>query len=428
MKFSFIHIADIHLGRAFSSLSEYAFDNNAKQIYKNAVEISFNNFINYAVEQKVDFILISGDTFDNSENDFKSKLILKEGLKKLDAAGIKVFLICGNHDPVSVYNKTTFNFDENSNIKIIGVNTPKYGIFKVENYNNEQIAEIHAYSYAENHINENPLNFFTPSKTAENKTFNIGLLHCDLDADKKSPYIPVLTGELLSFNYDYWALGHIHIPSDENNIGYAGTIQGRNTKETGAHGFKHIIVENNKIVSNSLIAADTVRFQNININLSNTVDITSAYEVIQEKITEFIRQEKTENCKLFLLKLILEGNISFYPEITQDFCKTLADRTKEIFNNRIYISDIMNNTQPEIESEILCADDGIAGEIYRITVDENINDALNKAQADFKNLITQCNFSEEELIAFKKKITKSVKDKCLTLANRVYYNEDRTDV
>lgn len=164
MKFSFIHIADIHLGRAFSSLSEYAFDNNAKQIYKNAVEISFNNFINYAVEQKVDFILISGDTFDNSENDFKSKLILKEGLKKLDAAGIKVFLICGNHDPVSVYNKTTFNFDENSNIKIIGVNTPKYGSFKVENYNNEQIAEIHAYSYAENHINENPLNFFIPSK------------------------------------------------------------------------------------------------------------------------------------------------------------------------------------------------------------------------------------------------------------------------
>ena len=77
-----------------------------------------------------------------------------------------------------------------------------------------------------------------------------------------------LKTELEDFNYDYWALGHIHIPSrDNSNIVYPGTIQGRNTKETGAHGFKHIIVENNKIVSNSLIAMvkDTSLAANITV-------------------------------------------------------------------------------------------------------------------------------------------------------------------
>ena len=150
MAFSFIHISDIHLGRAFSNLSTYSFDESIKSLYENAVEVAFNNFINFAIEKNIDFVLISGDTFDNTAQDFKSKLILKEGLKKLDLAGIKVFLICGNHDPILAYNKITFNFDENSNIKIIGINTPEYGQFEVNDF-----AIIHAFSYKENHIKEN---------------------------------------------------------------------------------------------------------------------------------------------------------------------------------------------------------------------------------------------------------------------------------
>ena len=89
MNFSFIHAADIHLGRPFSNLSEI-------QTCKNAVEKAFNNLIDYALVKNVDFVLIAGDTFDSTEQDFESKLILKEGLKKLEAADIKVFIICGN--------------------------------------------------------------------------------------------------------------------------------------------------------------------------------------------------------------------------------------------------------------------------------------------------------------------------------------------
>ena len=127
MFFSFIHISDIHLGRPFSDLTKYSFDEKVKSVYNNAVEKAFNNFIDFALVKNIDFVLISGDTFDNNEQDFRSKLILKEGLKKLAAADIKVYIVCGNHDPVSAYNKNTFNFDDNSNIKIIGVNTPQYG-------------------------------------------------------------------------------------------------------------------------------------------------------------------------------------------------------------------------------------------------------------------------------------------------------------
>ena len=48
MGFSFLHIADIHLGRQFSGLSKYSCDEKVKSLYKKGVEQAFNKFINFA--------------------------------------------------------------------------------------------------------------------------------------------------------------------------------------------------------------------------------------------------------------------------------------------------------------------------------------------------------------------------------------------
>ena len=58
MSFSFIHLSDIHLGRPFSGLSEYSHAENKIDIYKSAVEKSLEKVFNFAVDKKVDFILI----------------------------------------------------------------------------------------------------------------------------------------------------------------------------------------------------------------------------------------------------------------------------------------------------------------------------------------------------------------------------------
>lgn len=426
MNFSFIHISDIHLGRAFSSDCECSFDTDVRRIYENAVEFSFNNFINFALEREVDFILISGDTFDGKEQDFRSKLILKEGLKKLDNAGIKVFLICGNHDPLTSFKEATFNFDTNSNIKIIGLNTQQYGKFTITDKDFNPLAIINAYSYKESHIKENPLIFFEPSDKNNNQIFSIGLLHCDLDADKTSPYAPVKSTDLLSYNYDYWALGHIHIPSNNQTISYAGTIQGRNTKETGAHGFKYISVENNRIKNISFIPIDTVRFENIDIDISITQDITQAYEIITDRISEFIEHEPYKTFKICLLKLTLVGIVNFYSDINQDFYKTVTERLKDSFNNYVYISDIINNTEPKTDADILIQDEGISGEIYRTVNDNNIESSVSDAFNEYINIIKQCNFSDEEIKDLKQKLIKNTKEKCFNIANSIYQSDERS--
>ena len=424
MFFSFIHISDIHLGRPFSDLTKFSFDEKIKSIYNNAVEKAFNNFIDFALVKNVDFVLISGDTFDNIEQDFRSKLILKEGLKKLAAADIKIYIVCGNHDPISAYNKNTFDFDENSNIKIIGVHTPQYGKFLVTDKNSNPQAIIHAYSFSDNHLEENPINYFEHPQNDEKILFNIGLLHCDLDGDKSSPYAPCSTNDLKTLNYDYWALGHIHIPSyDEETIQYSGTIQGRNNKETGPHGLKYIKVENNSIIKNSFIPIDIIRFENIDIDLSQANDITSAYNIIQEFILDFINRNNNLNCELFLLKLNLSGNICFYSDINEDFYNTLSERIKNDFNNKIYISEISNQTHPKTEEKILNDDDGISGEIYRTIDDNNLDSVIEKIEKDFKNILLQCNFTKTEYNEFKEEIKEYSKEECINLCNIIYYNE-----
>lgn len=427
MAFSFIHISDIHLGRPFSNISKYSYDISIKNLYNDAVEKAFNNVIDFALLKNVDFVLISGDTFDNNEQDFKSKLILKEGLKKLEKADIKVFLICGNHDPISSYNKNTFNFDENSNIKIIGLNTqsPYKNIIYAKSGN--PVAIIRALSFEENTFKENPIKYFDIATTEEKQLFNIALLHCDLDASKESPYAPCTLGELQSLNYDYCALGHIHLPEyEEKSIQYSGTIQGRNTKETGVHGIKYIKVENNKIIKNSLIPTDIIRFEDIKIDLSSSNDTTIAYSQIQENFLNFV-SHNSYNCELFLVRLELTGNIEFFSEINEEFYNVLSERLKSDFNNKIYISEITNNTKPKTDEETLKEDDGIAGEIYRTIKNETTNEFFKTIETDLKSILPICDFSQEEYEKFKAEITKDVKDECLNLCNNIYYSENREE-
>ena len=75
MNFSFIHTADIHLGRAFSDIN-FVLTDSQKRILKTAHEDALSRLADFAIEKKVDFVFIAGDTFDSSEQDLHSMLFL----------------------------------------------------------------------------------------------------------------------------------------------------------------------------------------------------------------------------------------------------------------------------------------------------------------------------------------------------------------
>ncbi len=420
MSFSFIHISDIHLGRPFSGLSDYSADIDVSK----ALNRAFNNFLDFAIEKQVDFVLISGDTFDSNEQDFDSKLILKNGLKKLEKEGIKVFLIAGNHDCLASYSKTAFDFDENSNIKIVGLNTNFYDKFIVTDKSGDNCAIIHALSFRESSFNENPCKYFNPPTGDEKELFNIGLLHCDLSGQKDSPYAPCSYSDLEALNYDYFALGHIHIPSESGKIQYAGTLQGRNTKETGAHGVKYIKVEEGKIIENSFIPLDVVRFEDIDIDLSNSADVTSSAGLINDKISDLINKNENQTCELFLIRVNLTGCVKFFNEINDEFYLGIIDYIKQESNSKCYISQIINNTQALADIETIKSDEGIAGGIYNKIQDENfLIDICNSELELFDKLIKTCDFNDEEYQTFKSEVINQTKEACINLCGIICTDE-----
>ena len=384
MSFSFIHLADIHLGRPFSGLSEFSCIELEADIYENAVEKSLKKVFNFAVDKKVDFILVAGDTFDNTEFDISSKFIFKNFLKRLEKENIQVFVICGNHDPIFSYNKNTFDFDENSLIKIAGLNAPLTTKLPFYNKNSELAGYIYSVSFSEEKFNGN---LFENCDTLNQNHFNIALLHCDVEGKTDSPYAPCSITELKSFNFDYCALGHIHTPKElAENIHYVGSLQGRNIKEKGEHGIRYICVENNKIVSNSFIPMDVVRYDDLEVDLSITSDDTTAIELIINKLKQLVTSQQNP-CEVYLISLKLVGNVSFYSLINQDFNKMIIKKSQDIQVAEIYFSKIENSTSPKVDEEILKNDDGILGEIYKLlNCTEEIEDLYSKTFNDIEKV------------------------------------------
>ena len=84
----FVHIADNHLG-----YRQYNLDEREKDIYR-----AFEECIDKIIEIKPDFVIHSGDLFENPEPSVNALYTAINGFKKLMEHGISVYIIHGNHD------------------------------------------------------------------------------------------------------------------------------------------------------------------------------------------------------------------------------------------------------------------------------------------------------------------------------------------
>lgn len=63
-----------------------------------ATLISFERIIEACVDHEVDFLLLAGDTFDESDRSLRARVAIKEGFECLNEAGIDVFVVPGPSD------------------------------------------------------------------------------------------------------------------------------------------------------------------------------------------------------------------------------------------------------------------------------------------------------------------------------------------
>lgn len=219
----FIHAGDLHFDRSFEGLSNLASEANRMLPQLNQKMLA--NLVVAACKRQVDFVLLAGDTFHQSRPSLKAQNQLMAAFRQLEVAQIPVYLIFGNHD---YYEAERYWFDFPENVSLF---TSEQVTSFVGHTQSGEDYEITGFSYQERFVQKNMLKEF-PKRSQAN--YHIGMYHGELQGEN---YAPFSLSEMKAKGYDYWALGHIHVPtilSERPPILYPGTPQGHNRKETEA--------------------------------------------------------------------------------------------------------------------------------------------------------------------------------------------------
>ena len=228
----FLHIADVHLDSPFLGLS-FLPSKLFCQI-KNAIQLSFEKAVNFAIDHDVDLVLLAGDTFDSIHPTPQSKIFFANQIKRLVDRQIQVVMVLGNHDYSQI---DDLLLNESPYFKIIGSNEQ---IEQVDFMTKSQYKyRVVGFSYQHNHITEDIIAKYPPKSTS---IYTIGLAHAGMKQSSvdQNNYAPFTLNEVKNLNYDYFALGHIHLRqvlSQEPWIVYSGNLQGRHVNEKDAKGF-----------------------------------------------------------------------------------------------------------------------------------------------------------------------------------------------
>lgn len=228
----FLHIADVHLDSPFLGLSFLPSELFCQ--IKNAIQLSFEKAVNFAIDHDVDLVLLAGDTFDSIHPTPQSKIFFANQIKRLVYRQIQVVMVLGNHDYSQI---DDLLLNESPYFKIIGSNEQ---IEQVDFMTKSQYKyRVVGFSYQHNHITEDIIAKYPPKSTL---IYTIGLAHAGMKQSSvdQNNYAPFTLNEVKDLNYDYFALGHIHLRqvlSQEPWIVYSGNLQGRHVNEKDAKGF-----------------------------------------------------------------------------------------------------------------------------------------------------------------------------------------------
>lgn len=99
-KFNIAHLSDLHLGYLSG---RKRLDENGFNVRENDGYVAYDKVIEQIIDEgDIDMILVAGDMFHSPRPKNHTILIAQNGLRKAAEAGIKVYLIAGNHDATDI--------------------------------------------------------------------------------------------------------------------------------------------------------------------------------------------------------------------------------------------------------------------------------------------------------------------------------------
>jgi DNA repair exonuclease SbcCD nuclease subunit len=396
----FIHAADIHLDSPLRGLENY--EGAPVEEIRGATRKALVNLIDLALEEKVSFVIISGDMYDGDWKDYNTGLFLLRQLSKLTSNGMNVFIVKGNHDAES---KITKDLKLPQGIKLFSSKQPETVLLESKG------VAIHGQSFATPAVKEDLASNYPP---AVKDMFNIGVLHTSVNGrEGHENYAPCSIDTLKSKNYNYWALGHIHkkeILSENPWIVFPGNIQGRHIKETGFKGCMIVSIEEDSNVSVEFRNLYSLVWSFCNTDVTGTVE---PYEVV-EKVRKSVEKEFLKNYGQFTAaRVLVKGACKAHNFLLSDpekWKNEIRLAVADSCNNSVWLEKILIKTTIEADIEQIKKRNDPVGDLLRYIDslgsqgNQEIHDMLSNVVSDLNEklpyeLKSDDNFRNSEKIS-----------------------------
>ncbi|MCF3639456.1 DNA repair exonuclease [Rhizobium sp. TRM95111] len=261
MPFRFVHTADLHLDSPLSSL---ALRNGAlADLVRGATRRVLQRIVDLCIAEEVDALLVAGDLYDGSQTSMSTALFLVSEMRRLEAAGIRVFVIRGNHDAQS---QITRELTLPPNVHVFdGRGKP----VTAGALGNGRPVVVHGVSFAQPKA---PASLLPAYRRPVEDAVNIGMLHTSLAGSRSHDvYAPCSLADLVAHGFDYWALGHIHQRTLHHAaspvIVMPGNPQGRDINEAGRKSVSLVTVEEDGSVGCVECATAIAVFERLTVDL-----------------------------------------------------------------------------------------------------------------------------------------------------------------
>lgn len=292
----FIHVGDTHIGQVYKNDTR-----------NNDIKEAFTQMINYAVSEKIDFIVHSGDLFDSGSPPLDSLLFVTDELNKLKNAGIPMFIIPGSHD-VGIGEEESIIELFHRNKLLTNLNSKKYIKFgekvnlKGETYKGAFICGVKGKrSKVEDEI-------FKKLEIEMDNSAIIKIFAFHHTISYLGEKFKDLETESLPKGFDYYAAGHWHghredIKYDKGIIQYPGSLEYCDEKE---------IVDNPNrgffVVLYNETGISSIEYKIIKTRAKQILKVNADNKKASELESEVINQLRKNDGEILVIKL--EGKLA----------------------------------------------------------------------------------------------------------------------
>lgn len=352
----FAHMSDIHLDAwredELKRLNLLAFEKSMKEI----------------IDEKVDFVIISGDLFHVSMPSIKSMQLVAKYFKLLKQHNIKVFVIPGSHD----YSKDEMSIIDVMEEAGLCVNLAKAdmddeGRIQLKPYIYGNVA-LYGVMGKKNGLEKKIYEKLKPP-SLDNQKINIFVMHSGVEElnPKRFENVASINYNLLPKGFDYYASGHIHEHTVKETLDgkvfvYPGALYPVNFKElekTKGEGY-YVIVEINE-KKDIKVERRTLKLYDV-IVLEYDVDGMEP-TVITTKILNDIDQLDIKD-KIVLLKLkgVVKGSVAHInfkdikAKVMEKGCYAYKKNISKLSSNILTQEQVVMreiSSMEEVEKEIL---------------------------------------------------------------------------